>query len=92
MFARAKVDPKSIRAWDDYVTALNAIRDAKIKTGGETVAPVGFPGKNDWNVVHNFAPWIWGVGGDFLNQAGDKCVLDSPEALDGVLYFLGLVR
>ena len=23
--------------------------------------PIGFAGKQDWNIVHDFAPWIWGA-------------------------------
>ena len=92
VFAQAKVDPQGIATWDDYLAALKKIQAAKVKTGGEIVSPVGFPGKNDWNVVHNFAPWIWGAGGDFLSEKGDKCVLDSKESIEGILFYLSLVR
>ena len=92
VFAKAKVDAKSILTWDDYAKALGKIHAADIKNNGETVSAVGFTGKNDWNVVHNFAPWIWGTGGDFLTPAGDKCALNSPESMQGILFFLGLVR
>jgi multiple sugar transport system substrate-binding protein len=92
VFAKAKVDIKSIQNWDDYLAALEAIKAAKVKHHGDIVAPVGFPGKNDWNVVHNFAPWIWGTGGDFLDPTGTKCTLNSPESMQGIKFFLGLVR
>lgn len=92
VFAQAKVDPKGIQTWDDFTAALKQIKAAGIKTNGEVVAPIGFPGKNDWNVVHNFAPWIWSAGGDFLSPQGDKCVLDSKEAMQGILFYLSLVR
>lgn len=92
VFAEAKVDPKGVANWDDYLAALKKIQAAGIRTNGEVVAPVGFPGKNDWNVVHNFAPWIWSAGGDFLNDKGDKCVLGSEESIQGILFYLGLVR
>lgn len=92
VFAEAKVDAQGIATWNDYLAALKKVKAARVNTGGEVVAPVGFPGKNDWNVVHNFAPWIWGAGGDFLNEKGDKCVLDSKESLEGILFYLSLVR
>lgn len=92
VFAQAKVDPKGILDWDDYLAALRKIQAAGIRTNGELVAPVGFPGKNDWNVVHNFAPWIWGAGGDFLNEKGDRCILGSEESIQGILFYLDLVR
>jgi multiple sugar transport system substrate-binding protein len=92
VFAQAKVDPKTIGTWDGYLAALEKIKAAKIKHQGELVAPIGFPGKNDWNVVHNFAPWIWSAGGDFLNPMGDKCTLNSPESMKGILFYLDMVR
>jgi multiple sugar transport system substrate-binding protein len=92
VFEQAKVDPKSLATWDGYLAALEKIKAAGIKNNGEAVSPVGFPGKNDWNVVHNFAPWIWSAGGDFLNPMGDKCVLNSPESMKGILFYLDMVR
>lgn len=92
VFSQAKVDAKAIDNWDDYLAALKKIQAAGIKHQGEAIAPVGFPGKNDWNVVHNFAPWIWGAGGDFLSPKGDRCVLDSEASLKGILFYLDLVR
>jgi multiple sugar transport system substrate-binding protein len=92
VFSQAGVDAKSIQTWDDYMVALGKIKAAGVKHMGESIAPIGFPGKNDWNVVHNFAPWIWGAGGDFLNAKGDKCTLDSPESMKGILFYLDMVR
>ncbi len=92
VFAKAKVDPKSVDTWDGYLAALEKIKAAGIKNEGQPIAPIGFPGKNDWNVVHNFAPWIWSAGGDFLSPMGDKCTLNSPESMKGILFYLGLVR
>ncbi len=92
VFAQAGVDAKKMKTWSDYLAALEKIKAAGIKHNGELVSPIGFPGKNDWNVVHNFAPWIWSAGGDFLNAKGDKCTLDSPESMKGILFYLDLVR
>ncbi len=92
VFEQAKVDPKSVDTWDGYLAALQKIKAAGVKHNGEPVSPIGFPGKNDWNVVHNFAPWIWSAGGDFLSPMGDKCVLNSPESMKGILFYLDMVR
>ncbi|MEO6098527.1 MAG: extracellular solute-binding protein [Fibrobacteria bacterium] len=92
VFAQAGVDPKSAATWDGYMAALEKIKKAGIKHNGEAVSPIGFPGKNDWNVVHNFAPWIWSAGGDFLSPLGDKCVLNSPESMRGILFYLNMVH
>jgi multiple sugar transport system substrate-binding protein len=92
VFEQAKVDPKTADTWDGYLAALEKIKAAGVKHNGEAVSPIGFPGKNDWNVVHNFAPWIWSAGGDFLSPMGDKCVLNSPESMKGIYFYLDMVR
>jgi multiple sugar transport system substrate-binding protein len=92
VFEKAHVDPATTATWDGFLAALEKIKAAGIKHHGEAVSPIGFPGKNDWNVVHNFAPWIWSAGGDFLNPMGDKCVLNSPESMRGILFYLDMVR
>ncbi len=92
VFEQAGVDTKKMGTWEDYIAGLKKIKAARIKNNREFISPVGFPGKNDWNVVHNFAPWIWGAGGDFLNEKGDKCTLNSPESMKGILFYLDMVR
>jgi len=37
----------------------------------------GMPGKNDWNVVHNFSWWIYGAGGDFVNEEGTQATFSA---------------
>lgn len=56
---------------------------AKIKAAGQ-IQPLGLPGKNDNNVVHNFAPWIWGAGGDFVNADGTRATIADSAAVEGV--------
>jgi len=61
----AKEDP-------DNATLKKALSDAEQKINGmeidgKKIAALGYPGKNDWNVVHNLAPWIWNAGGDLLS-------------------------
>ncbi len=60
--------------------------------GSRRVAPLGISGKNDWNVVHNFVPWIWAAGGELLSAKRDKAIFNSQEALKGVLFYTGLVK
>lgn len=66
--------------------------EKKLKEPGSVlVAPLGIPGKNDWNVVHNFAPWIWSAGGDWLSRDRTTSILNSEEVLKGALFYTGLV-
>ncbi len=92
IFRKAKADPATMNTWDGFVAGLEKIKQAKIHDENGLVEPIGFPGKNDWNVVHNFAPWIWGAGGGFLNAQGDQCILNQPESMQGILFYLSLVR
>lgn len=54
--------------------------------------PLGIPGKNDWNVIHNFVPWIWSAGGDLLSSDRKTAIFNSKEAMKGILFYTGLVR
>ncbi len=78
--------------WKSFEGYLTKIKEAEPEIEGIRVYPLGIPGKNDWNVIHNIAPWIWGAGGDFLSKDRKSSVLNSEEALEGVLYFVNLVK
>ncbi|MCX7956594.1 MAG: sugar ABC transporter substrate-binding protein [Endomicrobia bacterium] len=56
------------------------------------VEPIGIPGKNDWNVIHNFVPWIWASGGDLLTRDRKEAIFNSKEAMQGILFYTNLVR
>lgn len=86
------VNPEKVRNWEEFRAALRKIREKAPEIEGMRVSPIGYPGKHDWNVIHNFAPWIWGAGGDFLDSAGTKSLLASPESVAGILFYLSLVR
>jgi multiple sugar transport system substrate-binding protein len=58
--------------WQKFRATLRRIRTAGLRTAdGVPIQPFGFPGANDWNVPHNFAPWIWSEGGDFVRKDAD---------------------
>jgi multiple sugar transport system substrate-binding protein len=56
------------------------------------VAPFGYPAKGDWNVIHNFAPWIWGAGGSFLDSTATHSNLANPKTIEGITFYLNLTR
>ena len=78
--------------WDSFEKTLTAIKNAEPEIEGVKVYPLGIPGKNDWNVIHNIAPWVWGAGGDFLSKNRKSAAINSPAAVDGVLYYVNLVK
>jgi len=92
VLAKVGVDPAQIHTWNDFTVAMTKIRDKKLIVEGNLVQPLGYPGKNDWNVIHNMAPWIWGAGGDFLDSTATQSAIGSPESIRGILFYLGLVR
>ena len=89
VFKQAGVDPKkAFSDWDSFQQALKKINGTKVAS--RQVAALGYAGKNDWNVVHNLAPWIWNAGGDMLTADGTKSALDSPEALSAIHFYSSL--
>lgn len=91
-FQKAGVTAKDLGTWDSFKTTLKKLYDADLQFDGQPMAPLGTPGKNDWNVIHSLAPWIWMAGGDFLSADRKTCVLDSDQAVSGVHYFMSLVK
>jgi multiple sugar transport system substrate-binding protein len=88
----AKVNPKELDNWTSFAKALKKIKDAKVSIDGLEMSPLGISGKNDWNVIHNLAPWIWEAGGDFIGQDRKSAVINSKESLSGILYYIDLVK
>ncbi|HXA47833.1 MAG TPA: extracellular solute-binding protein, partial [Burkholderiaceae bacterium] len=65
VFKKAGIDPKdAFTNWGSFKQAMQKINGQMVD--GKKIAALAYPGKNDWNVVHNLAPWIWNAGGDFL--------------------------
>ncbi|MBU0502342.1 MAG: sugar ABC transporter substrate-binding protein [Candidatus Margulisbacteria bacterium] len=89
---KAGVLPNELNTWDSFKTALKKIYDADLIIDEQVIAPLGISGKNDWNVIHSLAPWIWMAGGDFLSPDRKTCVLDSEEVFQGISYYISLVR
>ena len=90
--AEAGVNPAKVRNWDEFRIALEKIRKANLVIEDQHIDPIGYPGKHDWNVIHNLAPWIWGAGGDFLDSTGTESLLATKESIKGILFYLSLVR
>lgn len=89
---KAGVAPSDLNSWGSFKTALKKIYDADLVIEDKSIAPLGFSGKNDWNVIHSLAPWIWMAGGDFLSPDRKTCTLDSDEVFSGISYYIGLAR
>jgi multiple sugar transport system substrate-binding protein len=86
VFKQAGIDPHDAFAnWGSFKQAMQKLNG--IDVGGRKVAALGYPGKNDWNVVHNLAPWIWNAGGDLLTPDRKHSGINSTEAVQAVTYY-----
>jgi multiple sugar transport system substrate-binding protein len=73
--------------WDSFRNTLQAIKD---KVPG--IAPFGTPGKKAFDLVHHVMPFVWDAGGAELSEDNSKSTINSPEAVQGVEFFAGLVK
>ncbi len=88
-FRQAGVDPQQAFAtWESFHAALKKI-DGQV-VGGRKIHALAYAGKNDWNVVHNLAPWIWNAGGDVLTADAKHSALDTPQALSAIDFYSSL--
>jgi multiple sugar transport system substrate-binding protein len=86
VFKKAGVDPRDAFAnWGSFKQAMQKVNGTEI--AGRKVAALGYPGKNDWNVVHNLAPWIWNAGGDLLSADRRRSAINSTEAVQAIVYY-----
>lgn len=83
---KAGVDPKTAFAtWDSFKEALNKLNNVEVD--GKKLPALGMPGKNDWNVIHNYSIWVYGAGGDFVSEDGTKATFSSDKALAGIRFY-----
>ncbi len=63
------ITKESIATYQGFLNAVRKINDSKeTLDDGVRVKAYALPGKSDWNITHNFAPWVWSNGGDFLKK------------------------
>ncbi|MDR2580581.1 MAG: extracellular solute-binding protein [Fibromonadaceae bacterium] len=91
-FETLDIDPDTISTRTSFVNVLQEIKNARIQINGRIVSPMGYPAKNDWNVVHNFAPWIFSAGGSFLTEDLLSSNLLNENTLDGINFYLDFVK
>lgn len=63
------ISGNDIQSYNGFVKAVAKVNQGKeLLEDGAKVRGFAFPGKSDWNIPHNFAPWIWSNGGDFIEK------------------------
>jgi multiple sugar transport system substrate-binding protein len=88
ILAKAGVDPSTaFQDWDSFRSTLQTIKG---KVPG--IQPFGTPGKKAFDLVHHVMPFVWDAGGAELTDDNSKSAINSPEAVQGVEFFAGLVK
>ncbi|HTY12614.1 MAG TPA: sugar ABC transporter substrate-binding protein [Candidatus Omnitrophota bacterium] len=92
VFKKLGLTEKDLETWDKFKAALVKIKAANLTIEGLQINPLGMPGKNDWNVVHNLSPWIWGAGGDYMDKDLKTATINTPSAVDGVYFYVNMAK
>ncbi|GBR73806.1 multiple sugar transport system substrate-binding protein [Candidatus Termititenax aidoneus] len=92
VFRRLGLTAKDVADWDSFEKTLAKIKAADLTIENKHIEPLGITGKNDWNVIHSLAPWIWSSGGDFVSSDFKSSVINSAATQRGLLYYIGLVK
>jgi multiple sugar transport system substrate-binding protein len=86
------INPSTINSREKFVEVLEKIKKLNISINDKIVSPMEYPAKNDWNIVHNFASWIFSAGGSFLSEDLSKSNLLDSKTLDGIYFYLDFVK
>ncbi len=84
----------NINTYSEFIELLQKIKRKNFTLkDGTVVTPYSFPGKQDWNIPHNFAPWIWSNGGKFINFKNGKwqSALLEEGTIIGVQKYINFV-
>lgn len=84
-----------IATYEGFSAAIARVNQGKeLLEDGAKVHGYAFPGKSDWNIPHNFAPWVWSEGGDFIAKDNDgkwqANILTEPT-LKGIAKYLNFI-
>lgn len=72
--------------WDDFLSTATAL--TKPSGDAAVFGQYGFETRNHQNV---WVPWIFGEGGQIFSDDNTKSLMDSPEAIAGIQYWLDVV-
>lgn len=87
MFDEAGLDyPDADMDFDEFLEVCKALTIPGQQYGYGIAASKSDPS----NVMTSFAPVLWGFGGDFLNEDLTECVLNTPESIAGIEYWVNL--
>ena len=95
VLAEHGITKDSIKTYEGFKNAIRKINDKdEVLEDGAHVRGYAFPGRSDWNLPHNFAPWIWSNGGSFIKKDADgkwHANILSEETLLGISSYLHFI-
>jgi multiple sugar transport system substrate-binding protein len=93
LLAEQGITASDVATVEGFRRTLAKLRAAHPTRAGESVYPFAIPGKRDWNLPHNLAPWIWSQGGDFIGRVDGRWrsrLLDRATVI-GLRTYIGFV-
>lgn len=95
ILAKAGITAKDVATYEGFYQSLKKINNLNLQSkDGFKIRAFAFPGKSDWNIPHNFAPWVWSAGGSFVKKddhgAWHSNLLD-PNTIEGIAAYLNFV-
>lgn len=86
---------ESVSTYRGFINAIKKVNAANESLDdGTKIHGYAFPGKSDWNIPHNFAPWVWSNGGSFVKKDENgkwHASILSEETLLGIGSYLHFV-
>ena len=89
------ITKESVSTYRGFADAIKKIEGAsETLEDGTKIHGYAFPGKSDWNIPHNFAPWVWSNGGSFIKKDENgkwRADILSEETILGIAAYLHFV-
>jgi multiple sugar transport system substrate-binding protein len=78
--------------WNSKAWTVDEFLDA-----GQRLVRTGNEAKQVWGWTQGtglrmWGPWVWIFGGDVLNKDGTACILDQPQAVDGLQFIQDMIH
>lgn len=84
-----------VKTYEGFYHTLKKINSLNLRRNdGSMARAFAFPGKSDWNIPHNFAPWVWSAGGSFVKKNEDgswQSNLLDPNTIEGIAFYLNFI-
>ncbi len=81
-----KYGARSPASWDEFVKAAHVVQDGERNAGNTDFTAVGLTA-----ALWNWLPFLFQAEGSLLNPSGAQLTLNSPQALNALNWYVGLV-